>query len=624
MISERFGEMLGEQVLPVERWHPYPTAVERDGWDGLPNSIRAALVTEGEGCLGYAWPFLPATGIMEFARSGDRLRFENLYIRRRTALTALVLAECAEGKGRFLDEIVNGLWGICEETSWSLPAHLNSPTRSGGLPDPAQPVVDLFAAETAALLAWTSYLLGRRLDGVSDLIVPRLLAAVDERILAPALARNDFFWQGYGQKRPNNWNPWVISNWLACILLVERDGARRTAALRKAVQCLDLFINPHPADGGCDEGPMYWGHAGASLFDCLELLRSASGGVIDLYDQPLIGEIGTYPLRVHIAGSWFVNFADALPLSRPPSHAVAGYGRRTGRPELESFGAWLAQRPAIGGTRAMDNLARSLYALFDTGANAPKASTPPLLRDAWLPVIEVMTARDRAGDSGGFFVAAKGGHNDESHNHNDVGAFVVFRDGNPLLVDAGVGEYRRQTFSRERYTIWTMQSAYHNGLPSFDGVQQQAGEEFSSRDVRYAADDERAELSLDIAAAYPAAAGVTRWRRCVRLERGQRVVVEDAYELAQSPKQIEFCLLTPSDVTLRENGVVELVGRELSDGRPSAAGEIRIAAPGLALTVERIPIDDVHMSPAWGDHLNRILVRLTAPPFAGTVRLTIT
>lgn len=161
MISERFGEMLGEQVLPVERWHPYPTAVERDGWDGLPNSIRASLVTEGEGCLGYAWPFLPATGIMEFVRGGDRLRFENLYIRRRTALTALVLAECAEGKGRFLDEIVNGLWGICEETSWSLPAHLNSPTRSGGLPDPARPVVDLFAAGPAAL-NWRASVRGSR------------------------------------------------------------------------------------------------------------------------------------------------------------------------------------------------------------------------------------------------------------------------------------------------------------------------------------------------------------------------------------------------------------------------------------------------------------------------------
>ena len=53
-----------------------------------------------------------------------------------------------------------------------------------------------------------------------------------------------------------------------------------------------------------------------------------------------------------------------------------------------------------------------------------------------------------------------------------MGNVVVFVDGKPVIVDAGVETYTRKTFSAERYTIWTMQSAYHT-LPTIvrDGVE---------------------------------------------------------------------------------------------------------------------------------------------------------
>ncbi len=39
-------------------------------------------------------------------------------------LAKLVLGECMEGQGRFLDDILNGIWTICEETYWGVPAHV--------------------------------------------------------------------------------------------------------------------------------------------------------------------------------------------------------------------------------------------------------------------------------------------------------------------------------------------------------------------------------------------------------------------------------------------------------------------------------------------------------------------
>ncbi len=78
---------------------------------------------------------------------------------------------------------------------------------------------------------------------------------------------------GLSGETVNNWNPWICSNWLVSALLMERDALRLRSAAYKILQCLDNFLNGYAEDGGCDEGPSYWGRAGASLFDCLDLLH---------------------------------------------------------------------------------------------------------------------------------------------------------------------------------------------------------------------------------------------------------------------------------------------------------------------------------------------------------------
>ena len=100
----------------------------------------------------------------------------------------------------------------------------------------------------------------------------------------------------------------------------------------------------------------------------------------------------------------------------------------------------------------------------------------------WLPGIQIMAARVREGSADGLYLAAQGGHNAESHNHNDVGNFIVYANGEPAIIDVGVETYTAKTFSPQRYDIWTMQSAYHN-LPTVNGVMQGAGREFEARNV---------------------------------------------------------------------------------------------------------------------------------------------
>ena len=630
MLSQRFGVVRLEHLLKSRQdWHPFPRVDERAAWEGIPAALRQSLIEAGRERLDFAWPHLPATRFLDYARVGNRSRYQDLCFTRRDVLADLVLAECAEGEGRFLDDCVNGIWAICEETYWGVPAHIGVQKAGSGLPDAEEPTVDLFAAETGALLAWTLYLLHERLDTVSPLVRRRIEMEIRRRILDVLRVRIDFFWMGWlGERRVNNWNPWICSNWLTCILAVEDDVETRAEDVFRVLRTVDNFIDTYPQDGGCDEGPNYWGRAGASLFEDLELLYTASDGAVDVFGEPLIGEIGRFLHRAHIADSYYLNFADASALVEPEALLVHAYGSRIGDADMQSFARWLADRQGVGkpGLHAQgqvrnrgSSLGRSLMAIFALDEVLDRPGQAPLPRDVWLPDIEVMTARDAAGAKDGFYVAVKGGHNAESHNHNDIGNFVVYLDGQPLLVDAGVEDYTAETFGPNRYDIWTMQSDYHSLLPTIDGHQQRPGARYGADLVEYAADENTARLSLEIAGAWGEEAGLRNWYRRLTLHRDAYVEIEDQWLFHTTPETVQLSFLTPGRVEL-DAGVVRISVRNYKDDRLAAAGTVEFDAGQLTATVETVPIrDQVRMGPCWGTELHRVVFTLLRPPLEGSL-----
>ncbi|MDA0708862.1 MAG: heparinase II/III family protein [bacterium] len=620
LLSSKYTpEQLKAMLIGREQWKPFPTASDRERWEALSPQVREGAITRGEESLAYVWPALKAEVFLDYARNGNRSKYEGIRSERRRELSALVMAECVEGKGRFIDQIVNGIWATCEETWWGVPAHVHAQKAGSGLPDIEEPVVALFVAETASQLAWTVYLLGPQLEEVSPLILPRIRREIDRQILTPALDRDDFWWMGFAGRSVNNWNPWICSNWLMCTLLMEQDADRRVASVAKITRVLDQFLNPYPKDGGCDEGPGYWGRAGASLFDCLELLYSATDGQFEVYSNTLIQDIGRYIYRVHIDGPFSVNFADASVRSGGGGDLVYRYGKRIGDETMMAFGAWGAQqRGQRGGRRggggSVSNL-RGLTSLFDGGEDVQNAvGKQPHLQDAWFPDMQVFAAREVGGTAKGFYVAGKGGHNAESHNHNDVGSFIVYRDGLPLLIDAGVGTYTAKTFSSTRYEIWTMQSAYHN-LPTINGVMQKDGRAFAGKNVAYTKSDQSTEFSLDIAGAYPKEAGVKSWQRTVRLNRGRGVDIVDGYVLDKVSGETMLTLMTASEVTLSQPGNLTLTGKDEAFGSATIVYDPKI----FKVVTESVALDDQRLARSWGtEHLTRILLKAKSPAKKGT------
>jgi Heparinase II/III-like protein len=609
-------ERIAASLDPRSRFHPFPSITDRVAWERLPSDARSALLDAGERQLKTSWEVLPATLFLEFHRNGNRSRYEDVRDRRRKKLQDLAIAECLEGKGRFVDEILNGVWLTCEETFWGLPAHLGAQKAGSGLPDGAEPIVDLFAAETASLLAWIGYLAGDALASVSPLVPERIRLEIDRRVLTPCLTRADFSWMGFSGAPVNNWNPWISSNWLTAALLIERDEARRQAAVSKILRCLDNFLNGYADDGGCDEGPGYWGRAGASLFDCLDLLERATGGACNGFSIPLVHQIGLYICRAHIHNEWYTNFADAPARVYANGDLVYRFGKRLDDSLIMAhgaFAAFLRDEKGIPG----DSIGRQLPALFNLAVLRDAPRSQALLRDAWLPGIQVMAARCREGSSQGLYLAAQGGHNGESHNHNDVGNFLVYAGGLPAIIDVGVETYTAKTFSSRRYEIWTMQSAFHN-CPTIDGVMQSAGRQFAASDVRRQADDSIAEFRLNLATAYPTEAHLASWNRTLRLNRTKNEIeVLDDYSLRQPAKTITLTLMTPCTAGTGTPGELSLA---MPSGKPV---RVYYDARAFVPVVEEIRLEDAQLRRTWGDRLFRILLRAEAPPSSASWRIRI-
>lgn len=599
-------ELARQAKKPTSLFTPFPPAEDRAGWEKLPKDLRDRLIKQGERFLHYDYPSLTATDFLEFTRNGNRSRYQDKQFARRTALDALVLAECAEHQGRFLDDIINGLYLICEENAWQLPAH-NSYIRDTPqlpLPDVTRPVIDLFAAETASILAVAEYLLRSELAAVSPFLSVMIDRELETRIFTPYVNEH-FWWMGDGRSHMNNWTVWCTQNVLLSAFTRPLPEETREAIFLKAARSIDYFLDEYGEDGCCDEGAQYYRHAGLCLFNCLEVLNGITDGAfLSAWKEEKIKNIASYILNVHVDSIYYVNFADCSPVAGRCSAREYLFGKRTENAALMAFAASDYQNSEDPLALDEHNLFYRLQAVFTHEEMTALPKDPSLPhKDMYYASVGLFMARDSH-----LYLAVKGGDNDDSHNHNDVGSFTVYKDGKPLFIDAGVETYTKKTFSPDRYDIWTMQSKYHN-LPTFyDGgreIVQQAGERYRAEGVDYQLGDSVCRISMDIAKAYPDGR-IRCYLREAMLEKGKAVTIRDHYE-----GDAGSAVLT---LMFYEEPVIEGNTIHIGDLGSCAVDGAR------AITSERIPITDERLKTAWKHDLFRCLITMDQHDLTLTIR----
>lgn len=597
-------ENVAKTLVPQSEYHPYPRCGEPSL---LTKEQKASLIKTGESYLGYEWPVATAMDYTKYIMGGTRVPYEMTnYRNRRNALCLLIDAEYAEGKGRFLEDIINGMWAIMDEATWVVPAH-NDGWELPNFDKPA--IIDLFSAGTAGMLANAYYLFKKQIDAVSPLILRRLEILMDERIFAPFM-QNIYWWSGMAGRKTNNWNPWILSNILTCFGLMCKDEPRRAAAIARCAMMLDKFLDVYTIDGGCDEGPSYWGAAGACLFDCLSEMGKLTAGATDIYfDELLIQNIGRYIYRAHIAGPYFTNYADAPKEFRASGDLIYRYGKKINDQAMMDLGVALFNmyKKMDEANPGDPNVVRAdvhhYYRHLETlnGRAEMEAATNngfPLLEHVFIDGIQLIAERQTGGSTDGLYLSAKGGNNDESHNHNDVGTFILYSDGVPTIVDIGSGLYNAKTFSAQRYEIPQMQSSYHN-LPEINGVMQQAGEQYAARNVSYTYENGVTVFSEDIAAAYPEEAGVKTWQRTFTFDRAAKAVtIGDEAAFVAGENKVETMFIVP--VCPEVNGNTATITQ-------AGARAVELMSEGAELTVEEADLSyDPRLTELWNGRVWRI------------------
>lgn len=580
-------ESLAECLVLNQKWVQYPSYKDREGWSRFLGEYRDEIIKNGESLLGYTWKVVKATDYLEFERSGNREIMERPFDDNNQAIVRLMLAELAEGRGRFIDQLINGVFHTCEMTSWALSAHLVPQPTHRALPTPIYPLIDLTAGDLGSLLSWVYYFMHEEFDKIDPEISRRLYRELDERIMKPYLNNDSFWWlaANYKGQMVNNWNPWCNSNCLMTFMLLENDVDRLSKAVSRSMQSVDKFLNYVHSDGACEEGPSYWGHASGKCLDYLVLLNRITGGKISIFDNPQIKAMGEYIARSYVGNGWVVNFADASAKGGGDPYLIYRYGKAVKSDILKQFASMQNKGSKIS-FRGRD-LFRILEAFLVEDELCAYQEAYTGVSYTWYPETEFCYVRNKKA-----FFAAKGGYNDESHNHNDAGSFSLWVNNMPVIIDAGVGTYTRQTFSSERYTIWTMQSNYHN-LPMINGVPQKYGRQYKATEVKAT----KNSFSANIATAYPDEAGVKKWIRSYTMK-SDALMISDRFELNEIKKENVINFLSWGDIIIKD-GVIEISVNGVK-------GTLKYDTKMFKVKKECVKLTDKKLSSVWGAEVYRL------------------
>ncbi len=480
---------------------------------------------------------LPFSLYKLFEETGDRSQYQTCYFDHRARLNTFALLVLS-GETQALPALEDAIWAICDEYTWCLPAHLGGrsllpsavPGNSAyGLREAAVRTdasgnayrvhdreVDLFSAETASALAEICALLS---DELSPVVAARARTQILARVLDPVAGFGPaFLWETL----PNNWSAVCAGAvGIAAMYLIE-DSRTLAPILQRCLNAMAVFLSGFEADGACTEGLGYWNYGFGFFVSFAERLLTRTGGQVDLFASEKIAAIALFQQRVWLSGDRVVSFSDGARTGRWHPGLTHELCRRFPgvRAPADAYVHLFGDDPCHRWVMDLRNFLWAEPARAESVRAEPGHAEPASEADASSWFADAAWLISRASSRMGAAVfAAKGGHNDEPHNHNDIGTFLLHGYGENYLDDTGAGEYTKGYFGPERYD-YLVNSAFGHSVPQLGEQGQQAGRAFHADVIQVARSKQRDVLALDLTAAYavPELKSLTRtflWEKTV-------------------------------------------------------------------------------------------------------------
>ena len=553
---------------------------------------------------------LRLSDFIRYTTEGSREAYENPCVSRRSTLMKLAYLEAIENKGKYFYNMLDVLWAILEETQWCIPAHNNYSHSQDIIPHEGDSALDIFTSNTACDLSSVYRIFQEKLDAVSPELGERIRRKIKKEMF-DNLLENDYRWMGYG-RIPNNWNPWIISNTVKCVVNLGVYDAYTYRVLARCAQVISMYWDQFPLDGGCDEGAEYWAMGCGSMIEYAYVMYCLTNGALDILSEEKLLRMTDFPFEAYVSPRHLLGFSDLTINAAPEWGLLSHLAKYTGNRRLMTLAKkGLQSRLDSDGDIFEINSRASRERMLMKGEGLPMVTA--FGRDESFslghayPSIGLFLARERQEEPFGLLLAVKANHNGESHNHLDTGSYIVYKDQVPFLVDAGARTYDAMTFSPRRYTLWHTRSEYHN-LPIIGGAQQEAGAQFRAEDVVFGGSSVHFSLKeaydCDFLYAYDRSFTLNR--------ENSRILLQEHLELDQE-RNVTFVFMTPARVIAIDRGIaLTHEGREM------------IISYDKDLTLETDIIDDTdaRFRSTWADGLTRI--RLTGKVHKGTVTFVIT
>ena len=456
-----------------------------------------------------------------YVTTGNREKYQNVQNEYESRMTTFFLEYMITQDEEYLVHLADAIWSVCDMESWSIPAHVSE---------------ELSIAERRRNLDLCSTIIGFRMseilyfigDKLPELVVKRAKAEIRYRIIDSYkdATTKRYWWL----KSTNNWSAVCIAAVL-CTYMYAAEKWEIDTQLPRMIDSAECYLAGFSDDACCVEGYGYWNYGFSFFCVFASMLNEYTEGRINYFENEKVKNIARFQEKITLNEHQCVSFSDGPINFRPYawlSHFLKGV-----YPDLRI--------PAIpassGGGSPMRYVLWQNPDMTESSLNASEPVSMAFEETQWFIY-----------RSPAYAFACKGGHNNEPHNHNDIGSFIISKGDGVTFIDPCGGEYTQQYFSAKRYEYMVTSSRGHS-VPIINGELQSTG---TKKAIITAHTDTRYAFDMECGYRIPELARLNR----DFVMGGEQITLTDTYEFTEKPKSVTERFVSLRPITVEEGRVL--------------------------------------------------------------------